>query len=227
MVPQRYSQVEQQWGSGLTRCTCCAPQEPPLHHVTFGKGLSLRCGHPDAGPGVALGAQSLSTPSALAPDEFRTNTTFIEEIQQMILTGCSIFDLCTCSEKGMEKQGSQEERERMFMKWIRAWGILAVVLLVAPLVVLAQQGRRGDQGDRGDIQVTNDWDNTVTVTLWKQRGEQISRRSWTIRPGHLSSWVMREADPSVCEATIRSRLARIGAGLISSRSVSCRVAYGM
>jgi hypothetical protein len=68
----------------------------------------------------------------------------------------------------------------MSVKWIRAWGILAVVLLVAPLVVLAQEGRRGD---RGDIQVTNDWDNTVKVTLWKQRGEQISRRSWTIAPG--------------------------------------------
>jgi len=68
----------------------------------------------------------------------------------------------------------------MPVKWIRAWGILAVVLLVAPLVVLAQEGRRGD---RGDIQVTNDWDNTVRVTLWKQRGEQISRRSWTIAPG--------------------------------------------
>lgn len=68
----------------------------------------------------------------------------------------------------------------MPVKWIRAWGILAVVLLVAPLMVLAQEGRRGD---RGDIQVTNDWDNTVRVTLWKQRGEQISRRSWTIAPG--------------------------------------------
>ena len=49
-----------------------------------------------------------------------------------------------------------------------------------PLVVLAQEGRRGD---RGDIQVTNDWDNTVKVILWKQRGEQISHRSWTIAPG--------------------------------------------
>ena len=68
----------------------------------------------------------------------------------------------------------------MSVQWIRAWGILAVVLLVAPLGVLAQEGRRGD---RGDIQVTNDWDNTVKVTLWKQRGEQMSRRSWTIAPG--------------------------------------------
>jgi len=68
----------------------------------------------------------------------------------------------------------------MSVKWIRAWGILAVVLLVAPLVVLAQEGRRLG---RGDIQVTNNWENTVKVTLWKQRGEQISRRSWTIPQG--------------------------------------------
>lgn len=68
----------------------------------------------------------------------------------------------------------------MSVQWRRAWGILAVVLLVAPLVVLAQEGRRGD---RRNIQVTNDWNNTVRVTLWKQRGAQISRRSWTIAPG--------------------------------------------
>lgn len=41
----------------------------------------------------------------------------------------------------------------MPVKWIRAWGILTVVLLVAPLVVLAQGDRRGD---RAEIQVTNE-----------------------------------------------------------------------
>jgi hypothetical protein len=68
----------------------------------------------------------------------------------------------------------------MSVKWIRAWGILTVVFLVAPLVVSAQGDRRGD---RGDIQVTNDWENTVRVTLWKERGGQMSRRSWTIPQG--------------------------------------------
>ena len=68
----------------------------------------------------------------------------------------------------------------MLVTWRRAWGLLIVVLLITPLTVLAQEGRRGD---RGDIQVTNDWENTVRVTLWKQRGEQISRRSWTIPQG--------------------------------------------
>jgi hypothetical protein len=41
----------------------------------------------------------------------------------------------------------------MSMKWRRAWGILVVVALIAPLVVVAQEGHRGN---RGDIQVTND-----------------------------------------------------------------------
>jgi len=52
--------------------------------------------------------------------------------------------------------------------------------LIAPLVVVAQEGRRGD---RGDIQITNDWENTVRVTLWKERGGQMSRRTWTIPQG--------------------------------------------
>jgi hypothetical protein len=60
------------------------------------------------------------------------------------------------------------------------WGILAILFFVTPLVVMAQDGRRGD---RGEIQVTNDWNNTVRVTLWKERGEQMTRRSWTIPTG--------------------------------------------
>ena len=68
----------------------------------------------------------------------------------------------------------------MPLQWRRVWGILAVAFLLTPFAVVAQEGRRGD---RGDIQVTNDWEQTVRVTLWKQRGEQISRRSWTIPQG--------------------------------------------
>jgi hypothetical protein len=68
----------------------------------------------------------------------------------------------------------------MPMQWRRVWGILAIALLVAPLVVLAQEGRRGG---RGDIQVTNDWEDTVKVTLWKERGGQMSRQTWTIPQG--------------------------------------------
>jgi hypothetical protein len=58
--------------------------------------------------------------------------------------------------------------------------ILVVALFLPPLLVFAQDYRRGD---RGDIQVTNDWQDTVTVTLWKERGGQMSRQTWTIHPG--------------------------------------------
>jgi hypothetical protein len=49
----------------------------------------------------------------------------------------------------------------------RVWVILVIAFLLTPLALLAQDWRRGD---RGDIQVTNDWENTVRVTLWKERG---------------------------------------------------------
>src|SRR5206468_213194 len=57
-------------------------------------------------------------------------------------------------------------------------GILTVLLLMIPLAVFSQDRRRGDYGY---LQVTNDWERPVTVTLWKERGEQLSRRTWTIR----------------------------------------------
>src|SRR5712692_4243474 len=81
----------------------------------------------------------------------------------------------------------------LLMRWA---SMLAVVLFLTPMVVVAQGFPRGD---RGEIKVTNDWDNTVLVTLWKQRGEQISRRSWTIPKGQ-----------SVLLATEDGRSLRVG-----------------
>ena len=72
----------------------------------------------------------------------------------------------------------------MRAKWITSYGMLAAVLLLVPLMGLAQEGRRWS---RGAVLVTNDWDNPVRVTLWKQRGGQISRRSWTISPGQSAT----------------------------------------
>src|SRR5438309_1524423 len=72
----------------------------------------------------------------------------------------------------------------MRAKWITSYGILAVVVLLVPLMGRAQEGRGWS---RGAVLVTNDWDNPVRVTLWKQRGGQISRRSWTISPGQSAT----------------------------------------
>ncbi|MGE3538753.1 MAG: hypothetical protein AB7N91_15145 [Candidatus Tectimicrobiota bacterium] len=61
--------------------------------------------------------------------------------------------------------------------------LLLISLCLGPLVASAQEGRRRT---RGDIHVTNNWRDTVRVTLWKQRGEQISRRIWTIPRGQAA-----------------------------------------
>jgi hypothetical protein len=68
----------------------------------------------------------------------------------------------------------------MHRKWMGWYSVVALAFWIAPLVVLAQEGSRRE---RGDIQVTNDWEQTVKVTLWKERGGQMSRRTWTIPQG--------------------------------------------
>ena len=44
---------------------------------------------------------------------------------------------------------------------------------------------------RAEIQVTNDWQSDVVVTIWTERQEQISKRTWTIRPGQ-SAYLINE-----------------------------------
>jgi hypothetical protein len=68
----------------------------------------------------------------------------------------------------------------MLSKWGKVWGILAVALLIAPLGSIAQEAYRVD---RGNVQVTNDWEQPVRVTLWKERGGQMSRQTWTVPRG--------------------------------------------
>jgi hypothetical protein len=66
--------------------------------------------------------------------------------------------------------------------------MLAILLCVAPLVVVAQDGRRGSRPDssrnwpRGAIQITNDWRDEVKVAMWTHQREQISG-FWTVEPG--------------------------------------------
>lgn len=75
----------------------------------------------------------------------------------------------------------------MHAKWMRWYGILAVVLLIAPMVVVAQEPsrepRRGNARGwpRGEIHVTNDWHDDVKVTMWSGRRERIGE--WILQPG--------------------------------------------
>jgi len=75
----------------------------------------------------------------------------------------------------------------MDMKWMKCCGMLAVVLLLAPMLVVAQgQPREPRWGNargwpRGAMLVTNDWQEDVKVNLWSSRREWIG--AWIIRPG--------------------------------------------
>ena len=75
----------------------------------------------------------------------------------------------------------------MHAKWMRWWGILAIVLLIAPMVVFAQDDRREARWGsargwpRGELSVTNDWQEAVRVSLWSGRREHIG--NWTLSPG--------------------------------------------
>jgi len=71
--------------------------------------------------------------------------------------------------------------------WMRWCGMLAVVLLLAPIFVVAQDQPRASRWGhargwpRGAIQVINDWQDEVQVSMWSGRRERIG--AWIIRPG--------------------------------------------
>ncbi len=75
----------------------------------------------------------------------------------------------------------------MDVKWMRWCGMLAVVLVLALMVVIAQGQPREPRREytrgwlRGAIQVTNDWQEDVKVSMWSSRRERIGE--WTITPG--------------------------------------------
>jgi hypothetical protein len=72
-------------------------------------------------------------------------------------------------------------------KWMSMLGMLAVVVLIAPLMVVAQprlREARPDSGvdrSRGAIQIINDWRDDVNLSMWTDQRERIGE--WSIRPG--------------------------------------------
>jgi len=75
----------------------------------------------------------------------------------------------------------------MDAKWRRVWGMLAVVLCLAPLVAIAQpqprEPRSNSSADqpRGAMQVVNDWQDEVSLSVWSENRERLGE--WLIRPG--------------------------------------------
>ncbi len=66
--------------------------------------------------------------------------------------------------------------------------VIAIMLLAAPGGAIAQDGYPSYDSDRsrdrprGQIQITNDWRDTVSVTMWTHQRERIGD-SWQIESG--------------------------------------------
>ena len=75
----------------------------------------------------------------------------------------------------------------MHTTWMRLWGMVAVVLLLAPLLAVGQprprearQDRSADRS-RGEVQVINDWRDAINLSMRSDNQERLGE--WSIRPG--------------------------------------------
>jgi hypothetical protein len=75
----------------------------------------------------------------------------------------------------------------MHAKWMRPWRVVAVVLLLAPLMAVAQPRPREARPDRsadrsrGEMQVVNDLRDEVSLSMWSDNQERLGE--WSLRPG--------------------------------------------
>lgn len=78
----------------------------------------------------------------------------------------------------------------MHVKWMRLWGMVAVVLVLVPLMAVAQYGSRevhpygsSDRSRewRDEIQVVNDLRDEVSLSMSSENRELLGE--WSIRPG--------------------------------------------
>ena len=75
----------------------------------------------------------------------------------------------------------------MRYKWMKVWGMLAVVLCIVPLLAVAQpqprepRSDRGADRPRGAMHVVNDWRDEISLSMWSDQRERIGE--WAIRPG--------------------------------------------
>ncbi len=76
----------------------------------------------------------------------------------------------------------------MHTKWMRLWGLGALILVLAPLLAVGQQPRpresrqdRSSDRSRGEVQVANDWRDEITLSLRTDNQERLGE--WSIRPG--------------------------------------------
>ena len=75
----------------------------------------------------------------------------------------------------------------MQTKWMRRWGLGALLLVLTPLLAVGQPRAREALPDRsadrarGEVQVTNDWRDEITLSLRTDNQERVGE--WSICPG--------------------------------------------
>ena len=75
----------------------------------------------------------------------------------------------------------------MHTKWMRLWGLAALILVLTPLLAVGQSRAREALPDRssdrsrGEMQVVNDWRGEVTLSMRTDNQERLGE--WSIRPG--------------------------------------------
>jgi hypothetical protein len=75
----------------------------------------------------------------------------------------------------------------MHTKWMRLWGLVALILVLTPLLAVGQTRARealpnkSSDRSRGEVQVTNDWRDEIVLSMRTDNQEQLG--DWSIRPG--------------------------------------------
>jgi hypothetical protein len=75
----------------------------------------------------------------------------------------------------------------MHTKWMRLWGLGALILVLTPLLAVGQTRARealpskSSDRSRGEVQVANDWRDEIVLSMRTDNQEQLGE--WSIRPG--------------------------------------------
>ena len=75
----------------------------------------------------------------------------------------------------------------MHAKWMRLWGMVAVVLLLAPLMAVGQPRPREARPDssadrsRGEVQVINDWRDEINLSMRSDNQERLGKQVNTVK----------------------------------------------
>jgi hypothetical protein len=75
----------------------------------------------------------------------------------------------------------------MHTKWMRLWGLGALILVLTPLLAVSQPRSRealpdrSSERSRGEVQVVNDWQDEIVLSMRTDNQERLGE--WSMRPG--------------------------------------------